>query len=412
MPEGENEVVFPVIFAIRMKNVSRIFLLLSWLLMLSVSSMAQTPTDSSLRETLTRAVQHWQSGKAKDAYLSLDSITGTMLTPENASTKVKAAIWTANYLQAQYKVKSAAPFLDSAMIWAEKYAPGEELARAYDAYSEWHLKSGNPKTALVAKEASWKIRDSLGKAGLQIKVDSLLQVVEQLKTDQQEIIASKNSETGTIHSEAAGLKIWLYVLGGLCTLLLVVVFLMNGNLQRLKNTPPAPAPSAPRVRAEPIPSPKDEVAGSTPETSTEAITPKSEPIRPTPPAPLPKSEIITRLQEVELVLIKAEVLGQHQKGEIKAIHNILNEYMAQLPFIMKTLDDAITRNEADPILNSLEHLKPYLQTFGMSVTIKLISEIEAEAPTEKIAKLLSRVFQVRNHCRRAADEAKAILEKM
>jgi hypothetical protein len=86
--------------------------------------------------------------------------------------------------------------------------------------------------------------------------------------------------------------------------------------------------------------------------------------------------------------------------------------MAQLPFIMKTLDDAITRNEADPILNSLEHLKPYLQTFGMSVTIKLISEIEAEAPTEKIAKLLSRVFQVRNHCRRAADEAKAILEKM
>jgi len=395
-----------------MKKLCRLFILLQGILLLPASAFSQSPGDSSLRETLTRAVQYWQSGKAKDAYLSLDSITGTPLSAENAATKVKAAIWTASYLQAQYKVKSAAPFLDSALVWAEKYARGEELARTYDAYSEWHIKAGNPKTALVAKEASWKIRDSLGKAGMQHHIDSLQQIIIKLQTDQQEVIQTRSSEADSIQSEAAGLRKWLYVLGGLCTLLLVIVFLMNGNLQRLKNTPPAPAPAAPRIRSE-SPLPKAEPAGvSTSAVASPTPAPAAENPRPLPTPSLPKSEIITRLQEVELVLIKAEALGQHQNGETKAIRNFLNEYMAQLPFIMKTLDDAITQNEASPILNSLEHLKPYLQTLGMAGTLKLIAEIEAEAPTEKISKLLSRVFQVRNHCRRAADEAKAILEKM
>ena len=367
---------------------------------------AQALSDSTLRETLTRAVQFWQSGKAKDAYLALDTITAEPLNAENAGTKVKAALWTANYLQAQYKVKSAAPFLDSALHWAEQYAPGEELAKAYDAYAAWHISAGNPKTALVSKEAAFKIRDSLGRAGMEHTIDSLQQVISTLNKEQEEIISNKQSEAENVSSEAAGMKKWIYILGAICVVLLVVVFMMNGNLQRLRNSPPAPAPSTPRVR--------QETSGTKTEpVSTDNAAPVAEPVvKPAPTPVIPKNDIITRLEEVELVLIRAESLGKYNNGEIKAIKNFLNEYMAQLPFIMKTLDDAITKNEAAPILNSLEHLKPYLQTFGMSGTMKLITEIETEAATEKVSKLLSRVFQVRNHCRRAADESKAILEKL
>lgn len=390
-----------------MMKMCRLFCFLILLPFVPKPSFAQTLSDSSLRESLTRAVQYWQAGKAKEAYITLDTITGQPLTGENAGTKVKAALWTANYLQAQYKVKSASPFLDSALKWAEQYAPGEELARTYDAYAAWHITAGNPKTALVAKEAAFKIRDSLKSADLQHSIDSLNTVITTIRQEQADLVQEKNSATDSVSSEAAGLKKWIYILGGICALLLVIVFMMNGNLQRLRNSPPAPAPSAPRVRPEPAPARTEPAAAATP-----APAPVEPIVKPAPAPAMPKSDIVIRLQEVELVLIRAESLGSFHNGETKAIRNFLNEYMAQLPFIMKTLDEAITKNESAPILNSLEHLKPYLQTFGMSGTLKLITEIETEAATEKVSKLLSRVFQVRNHCRRAADEAKAILEKM
>jgi hypothetical protein len=79
---------------------------------------------------------------------------------------------------------------------------------------------------------------------------------------------------------------------------------------------------------------------------------------------------------------------------------------------MKNLDDSITLNENEPILRSLEYLKPYLAAFGMQSTITMLKEIEDEAPSSKPTKLLSRVFQVRNHCRRALDESKSLLEKI
>lgn len=375
-----------------------------WIFCFPVSARAQSLPDSSLRETLTRSVQHWQAGRAREAYLALDTLAAAALTPDNAATKVKAAIWTASYLQAQFRLKPAAIYLDSALIWAERYAPGEPLARAYDAYAAWHLAAGNPKTAMVAKEASWKIRDSVHTAVLQHRVDSLTQVNAALVQEQQETIRAVTSETTQAGSTASALQKWLYILGTACVILLVIVFLLNGNLQRLKRTPPAPLPAPPRTRTEETSPAAEEMI--------QAPTPAPPPATPPRPAPSPNNEIILRLQNVELVLIRAESLGLHQKGDQRSIRNFLNEYMAQLPFIMKTLDDAITKNEAAPILNSLEHLKPYLHTFGMAGTMKLITEIEAEAGTEKISKLLSRVFQIRNHCRRAADEAKAILENL
>lgn len=372
---------------------------------------AQTPaiSDSSLRETLTRAVQHWKAGKAKDAYLALDTITGHPISPEVAGTKIKAAIWTANYLQAQYKIKSAAPFLDSALHWAEAYNTGEELSRAYEAYADWHMAAGNPKTALIAKESAWKIRDSLHQVSLRAEIDSLHKVINGLQQDQVTVIETKTSEADNVSEQAAGLKKWMYGMGGIIAILLLIVFLMNGTIQRLRNTPPAPAPSAPRIRPE-TPAPA-KISDTEPAEKPNVAAPPVE----TPKAAAPSTatrDIVLKLQDVELVLIRAESLGQHANGETKAIRNFLNEYMAQLPFIMKTLDDAITKNEAAPILLSLEHLKTYLQTFGMQGTLKLIAEIEEEAPKEKVSKLLSRVFQVRNHCRRAADEAKSMLEKL
>lgn len=387
-------------------------------------------SDSSLRETLTRAVLFWQAGKAKEAYLSLDTITGQLTSNENASTKVKAALWTANYLQAQKKVKAAAPFLDSAMVWSEKNALGEELIKTYEVYAEWHFLSGNPKTAFVAKEAAFKIRDSLNRKRIDFTIDSLNTVILQLQEEKEALRNDSISAKDTVSDEASSLRQWLYILSAVCVLLLVIVFLMNGTLQRLKHAPPAPAPAAPRLKAEPEkhtspaaapvpaatekPSQKNQASKQSVEQEKDipAVVPATEVLRPLTPPPLSSKDITLKLQDVELALIRADVLGKYNNGETKAIRNLLNEYMAQLPFIMKTLDDAITKNDSEPILLSLEHLKPYLNAFGMQNTMKLIFEIEEEAKTEKVSKLLSRVFQIRNHCRRAADESKALLEKI
>jgi hypothetical protein len=113
-----------------------------------------------------------------------------------------------------------------------------------------------------------------------------------------------------------------------------------------------------------------------------------------------------------LVLIKADVLSIKGNGENKTVRSILDEYLTNLPAIIKQLDDAIADSKNDIILSSLAELKPYLDKFGMVSTSAWILEIEREYPEAKMNKLLSKVFQVRNHCRRAADEAKALQEKM
>lgn len=382
-------------------------------------------SDSSMRETLTRAVQFWQLGKAKEAFLSLDSIDRQPIAAENATTKVKAALWTANYLMAQKKVKPAAPFLDSALIWAENHAIGEELIRAYDIYADWHVLAGNPKTAMVAKTAALHIRDSLQNRLVQHTIDSLEAAIAQLTAQLTEARTADQEAGNAVLQEAKSLKNWLYVAAAVCLILLIIIFLMNGTLQRLRNAPPAPVANAgtPKIvqsaKAGPptiAPPPVDirDTRGAAVPPPPPAAPAPAKPASPKPvtPPPLSGKDITLKLQEVELVLIRAEILGKYHNGETKAIRNLLNEYMAQLPFIMKTLDEAITKNESEPILLSLEHLKPYLQNFGMNNTLKLIQEVEEEAATEKVSKLLSRVFQIRNHCRRAADEGKALLEKI
>lgn len=396
-----------------MKQMSRISsLLMALMLPFVLPANAQQPLpDSQLRLTLERAVYHWQAGKATDAYLALDSIIATPTAADNAATKVKAALWTATYLTAQKKIMPAKRFLDSAMTWAERFKTAEELRRTYEAYFEWHLAAGNPKTAIVAREAAWKISDSLQRESFVATIDSLRRLGLAAESENNRLKSEISAMQG-VSTDSASTKTWMYVLGGLCAVLLILVFLLNGNLQRLRNAPPAPAaqPVAPSVRP---------VVKNSALPPTDAPPTVTESVKPTPPLPTAKPvsatsgrDITGRLREVELVLISAETLGQYQNGETKAIRNLLNEYMAQLPFIMKTLDEAITKNDASPILLSLEHLKPYIHSFGMHSTNKLVEEIETDAEKEKVSKLLSRVFQVRNHCRRAADESKALLEKL
>jgi hypothetical protein len=127
--------------------------------------------------------------------------------------------------------------------------------------------------------------------------------------------------------------------------------------------------------------------------------------------PVNPKDLTVKLAEVELVLIRPDILGRYGNGDWKSVKNLLNEYLSQLPLILKNLDDAITKSETAPILQGLEYLKPYLSPFGMNSTLALIREVEEDAVQVKASKLLSRVFQVRNHTRRAADEAKSILEK-
>ena len=374
--------------------------------------------DSLLRETLTRAIASWQAGDAKLAYLSLDSIDRTELSGENAGTKARAAIWTATYLQAQKKIKPAARFLDSALAWSIRFQLSEEQIRGYEAYAAWHLAAGNPKTALIAREAAWKIQDSIQSRAYLQQIDSLSATVTQLQT---EIGSYENGSLATAQARdeqsAAQLR-WVYILAAISFVLLLIVFLLNGQVQKLKASPPATASKAATPKAAPAPT-VNNTDVSTPRETTKAVktdspalvgeaaAPPDEPVKP--PAP---GALVHKLAEVELVLIKADVLSRYNKGDAKSIRQLLNEYMAQLPFIMKSIDDTIAGNDASAIVQALSHLKSYLHCFGMQGTLQLIQEIEDEASTEKVSKLLSRVFQVRNHCRRAADESKALLEKL
>lgn len=389
---------------------------------------AQSPTlsDSSLKETLTRAVIFWKEGKAKDAFISLDSINEQPVGADNVVTKIKASVWTANYLMAQRKNKYAPAFLDSALRWAENAQLNEELIKVYETYADWHLSVGNPKTALIAKEAAWNIKDSLAKNKMQFQIDSLQNILNAIEQEKQQAKINSESNDSVVSQKNERLNNLVYILSGVIAVLLIILFMMNGNLQRLRNLPPSPLPdvalSQPRTQQTVNTRVKKEVIKVVPEIPAvkEVVSPEVE-TKPEPPTKAEKKEqqitnaikdTTSKLAEVELVLIKADVLANYKNGESKPIRNLLNEYMAQLPFIMKTLDDAIANNEKESILNSLEHLKTYLLSFGMQSTLVLIHEIETEAKTEKVAKLLSRVFQVRNHCRRAADEAKSLLEKV
>jgi len=386
-----------------------------------------TPADQlegeALEELLSRGNQHWQEGRPVQAFVTLDSINSTTADGANAGVKIRASLQTARYLQAQRKFNASYRFLDSALVWGRQYGSSADMMAAYELYSEIYLSVNNVQGALASREAARKIADSLSRVSHQALVDSFQTVIDTLvkRIAYMEDVSNRNaaSESG----EVTRLTYWVYGLTAACLLLLIILFLVNGQLQRIRRLPPAPAsyttiPAQPLVvpsvtpRIPEVPAIPKEPEQTLPEQreATGTVSPTAEP---SVAMPSPASRNIeVRLREVELVLINPEVLALYNNGEAKAIRNLLQDYLARHSALLKELDDAIVKNEAAPILNILHGMMDFLDAFGMQVSIKLIKEIEEDAPREKVAKLLSRVFQVRNHCRRAADEAKALLEKL
>lgn len=369
--------------------------------------------DSLLKEQLTRAVINWKNGKAVDTYLALDSINLQVTSTDNIETKTRAAIWTATYLQAQKKPRAVPSYLDSALVWAKSKQSLDEIRKAYEVYVQYYISSGNTKAAIATQQELFRLQDSTANFANKGKLDSLERKISDLES---ELAIAKNPENNEIAERASGeYKNWTIILGILSFGLLIIVFLLNGNLQRLKNAPPAPQPSTPRV-VKSSPAKVDDDKPKAEETSTKAEEVKTSKQE----TGFPKidsansntSKSLTgRLSEVELVLIRADVLSNY--GDQKSIRSLLNEYNVQLPLILKNLDDSITINEPEPIISSLEYMKPYMSAFGMQSTLAMIKEVEDEAQSGvKVTKLLSRVFQIRNHCRRAMDESKSLLEKI
>lgn len=373
---------------------------------LNANDTLAVATNDLLNEQLTRAVQSWKQGNALLAYQQLDSINSQPLNETLAPVKVKSAIWTATYLQEQRKYKPASAFLDSALAWSKLYNLANEQRRVLDAYASWYTSTGNLKAALAVKEASWKLGDSLNTAIWQQKVDSIAASLEALQSEiaRKDKAAAEKEQVSAIDGDTKT----LWILGIVIAVLLIIIFLMNGNLQRLKNAPPAP------LRRTPEPASSKVVTLGNERKVTPSIPNDEKTISETKVVEAPKENygLTARLSEVELVLIKADVLSIKGNGENKTVRSILDDYLTNMPAIIKQLDDAIADSKNDIILSSLAELKPYLDKFGMVSTSAWILEIEREYPEAKMNKLLSKVFQVRNHCRRAADEAKALQEKM
>jgi hypothetical protein len=205
---------------------------------LNANDTLAVATNDLLNEQLTRAVQSWKQGNALLAYQQLDSINSQPLNETLAPVKVKSAIWTATYLQEQRKYKPAAAFLDSALAWSKMYNLANEQRRVLDAYASWYTSTGNLKAALAVKEASWKLGDSLNTAIWQQKVDSIAANLEALQSEiaRKDKAAAEKEQTSAIDGDTKT----LWILGIVIAVLLIIIFLMNGNLQRLKNAPPAP----------------------------------------------------------------------------------------------------------------------------------------------------------------------------
>lgn len=373
--------------------------------------------ETELKQMIERAVASWKGGRAIDAFNTLDSINSQPVSNENASGKIQAALLSSDYLLLSRKIIPAKALIDSALLWSERFKIGDDKASAYQSLSKWYLTVGNWPAAFRAKESEWSFRDSFNRQNHAIEIDSLKRVIELAESNLRIMKESVDQDSARSGWKAFSLPSgfgWVLIIG-----LLLLVVLLYYRAQQQKPRPSVILPSAPAAFSGSS-QPQTGGAPSGPSnpvfdfntqgasTSTESEAPQQ---TPEPVAP-PNKDTLLRLQGVELVLIRAEVLASYQNGELKAIRNLLNEYMAQLPFIMKTLDEAINRNETAPILISLQHVKGYLKLFGMQATEKLIWEVESESSTEKVSKLLSRVFQVRNHCRRAADEAKSLLEKI
>jgi hypothetical protein len=328
-----------------------------------------------------RGVNYGEQGDIIKSFTTLDSLRTAKLTAESGRIKSRGMLYLALASSKQGNHKYATVYADLALFFGKDSLSTDEIILIYDLMITSYDKLQNKSKVSQYVNLKKVIEDSLNAAKIQFEVDSLKQLVEEQKTkfiidsiqkSKQQQLSQKNQDTTNKNNFI--LYISIFIISLISILVLVFSFKRkNKNVQKDIVTP------------------------------NEILKLQNNSVK-------QSNSIVEKLARVELVFIRAEVLGEY--GNKKAVVKIINDYNTQLPLIIKNLDDAITTNDNEPIINALSYLKPYLTAFGMAATLAMLTEVEVEAPTEKTTKLLSRVFQIRNHIRRAHDETKALIDML
>lgn len=341
----------------------------------------KTPTKLSIEELnqqYDRGVKYWESGNGRTSFYTLDSLRKIDLTSENASIKSKGMIYLAKCFYSQKNYRYAINYLNLALMFGKGILNSDTLLSVYDMLITCHHETKNKSQETYFSQLKKSITDSIQTAKMQYQVDSLKQALEAQKNKPGPAVENENptaiqstptSSTNNSTNYLLIIAVAVFAIG----VLLFMFFRKSNGGNSGKSTP--------------IEIPKIDVSSNK-----------------------GNNALVEKIAKVELVFIRAEVLGEY--GNKKTVVKIINDYNTQLPLIIKNLDEAITTNDNEPIINALSYLKPYLTAFGMSATLAMLNEVESEAPTEKTTKLLSRVFQIRNHIRRAHDETKALIDML
>ncbi|MCE2847290.1 MAG: hypothetical protein LW707_09740, partial [Sphingobacteriales bacterium] len=309
--------------------------------------------------------------------------------------EVLAAYWTASYLLAQRKGRSAVPFADSSLNWSMRFGLTEEQAKVLSLKIQVSESIGDRSGADRSRELLSNLNDSLKVAPLLNTIDSLKSRLAQFEQQPTALAEDDKSETGNSSNSSTGLSVWMFI-----SALLAATTLLY--YRKSKQTPP--------------PSHSPGSSDLTRPVSTQANIPSgngNSPIgsgnRPKPASPPQSATLAPTDPDVPLFI--PVVQDQKPKNESADSRNI------NLPPAGTIHQDTLKKlRGVELVLIKAEvlaaYVKDYLRQFGMASTEKLIDEVETESSTERISRLLSKVFQVRNHCRRAADETKSILTNL
>lgn len=333
-------------------------------------------STDELNQLYNRGVKYWESGNGRAAYYTLDSLRKVTLTPDNAAIKSKGMLYLGKCFYSQKNYRYTINYLKSSLEFGENLLSIDTRLSIYEMMITCHHETNNSSQETYFTQLKKSITDSIQTAKMQFQVDSLKQALEAQKNPPGNTTENENpyvtTSTTTSGSNTTNNYILIIVIATVA--IAILLFLLFRKKESGYNS-----------KSNSIEIPKIDtgnIKGS--------------------------NSLVEKIAKVELVFIRAEVLGEY--GNKKTVIKIINDYNTQLPLIIKNLDEAITTNDNEPIINALSYLKPYLTAFGMSATLAMLNEVEAESATEKTTKLLSRVFQIRNHIRRAHDETKALSE--
>ncbi|MEN9332430.1 MAG: hypothetical protein RLZZ94_1520 [Bacteroidota bacterium] len=334
-------------------------------------------TDAELMLKFDRGVELIESGDIINGCAVLDSFRLLNPSQQNSVIKSNAMTTLAKYFFEKNKFQYVINYIDLAFLFGKDSISIDNRVLMYDMLTTSFHNTNNKSKEAYYSQLKKSISDSLQTLKMQFQVDSLKQALEAKKStpvpaneNVNQINASTTTNTETNNGNINYLLIISIGIVTIAILLFILLKKSKGSTSEKKNTVEIP-----------------KIDGATNKGN---------------------NGLIEKIAKVELVFIRAEILGEY--GNKKTVVKIINDYNTQLPLIIKNLDEAITTNDNEPIINALSYLKPYLTAFGMSATLAMLNEVESEAPTEKTTKLLSRVFQIRNHIRRAHDESKALSE--